>query len=139
MLWLTRWVKIAPAAILSLAYWVLPPALYQSQFGREPAAYDPSTWDATTLLVLSAEAAQDITGPAVRDRIRDVANGPGQEVTDVYEALSLLRAGQEINYQGASGAVDLDENGDVVSSYDLWTVADDGSIEVLDTISGGGS
>jgi branched-chain amino acid transport system substrate-binding protein/neutral amino acid transport system substrate-binding protein len=114
-------------------------AIYTAAFNRDPSVYDPNTWDAAALIVLAAEAAQDTTGTAIRDHIQDVANAPGTEVTDVCEALELVRQGEDINYQGASGAVDFDEQGDVVGSYDIWTVGDDGSITVKDTIAVGGS
>ena len=111
---------------------------YNTEFKRAPAVYDPNTWDATALLILAAEAAKSNTGEAVRDKLREVANAPGEQVTDVCQALALVREGQDIDYQGASGAVDLNENGDVVGSYDVWTIADDGSLKVQDTITIGG-
>ncbi len=113
-------------------------ALYIGEFERDPSVFDPNSWDAAALIVLAAEAAQASTGPAIKDAIPEVANAPGQEVSDVCEALELVRAGEDINYQGASSAVDLDEQGDVAGSYDIWTVADDGSIEVINTVSVGG-
>jgi neutral amino acid transport system substrate-binding protein len=49
--------------------------------------------------------------------------------------LKLLKEGKEINYQGASGDVDVDANGDVIGTYDVWTVGDDGKIKVIDKVS----
>ncbi|NJM27625.1 MAG: amino acid ABC transporter substrate-binding protein, partial [Pseudanabaena sp. RU_4_16] len=49
--------------------------------------------------------------------------------------LKLVKAGTDINYQGASGNVDLDEFGDVKGSYDVWTVEPDGKIKVVDKVS----
>ncbi len=113
--------------------------VYTETYDRDPAVYDPNTWDAAALLVLAAELAQDTSGTAIRDNLRDVANAPGTEVTDVCEALELVRGGEEINYQGASGTVDLDDQGDVVGTYDVWAIAEDGSIQVQETISVGGA
>ncbi len=48
--------------------------------------------------------------------------------------MELIRQGEDINYQGASGNVDLDENGDVVGVYDVWTVKPDGTLEVIDKV-----
>jgi branched-chain amino acid transport system substrate-binding protein/neutral amino acid transport system substrate-binding protein len=113
-------------------------AAYTAAFGRDPAVFDPNTWDATALMVLAAEAAGEPTGEGISANIRNVANAPGTEVTDVCEALELIRQGEEINYEGASGSVDLDEQGDVVGAYDIWTVGEDGSIQVQETIEIGG-
>ncbi|MEP0870452.1 ABC transporter substrate-binding protein [Trichocoleus desertorum AS-A10] len=102
--------------------------LWQEKKGQSVSAYVPHSWDAAVLLMLAAEAAKANTGEGVQSKLRDVANAPGTEVSDVCEGLKLLRAGQDINYQGASGNVDIDENGDVIGSYDVWSVKDDGTL-----------
>jgi branched-chain amino acid transport system substrate-binding protein/neutral amino acid transport system substrate-binding protein len=112
---------------------------YSQAYKREPSVYDPNTWDAAALLVLAAEAAKQPTGPAIKDQIRTVANAPGQEVTDVCQALALVRQGQDINYQGASSSVDLDAQGDVGGSYDIWTIDPKGELKVTGKIEVGGS
>ncbi len=80
------------------------------------------------------EKAGTATGTAIRDNIRDVANPPGEEVPDIGEALKLIHAGQEINYQGASGELTFDENGDVFGAYAEFSFADNGSIEFGESI-----
>jgi ABC-type branched-subunit amino acid transport system substrate-binding protein len=42
--------------------------------------------------------------------------------------LNLVREGKDINYQGTSGNITFDENGDVSGSYTVWTIAQNGSI-----------
>jgi branched-chain amino acid transport system substrate-binding protein/neutral amino acid transport system substrate-binding protein len=111
---------------------------YTAKFNREPNVYDPNSWDAAAVMVLAAEAAKANTGAALKDQIREVANAPGEEVTDVCQALSLVREGQDINYQGASGNVDFNDQGDVVGAYDVWTITDEGQLEVQETIEVGG-
>jgi len=105
--------------------------LWRTKKGGELPAFAAQAWDAAALLVLAAEAAKANTGEGIRSKLREVANGPGEEVDDVCAALALLREGKEINYQGASGNVDIDENGDVVGVYDIWQVTDDGKLEVI--------
>jgi len=107
---------------------------YQAKFNRQPNVYDPNSWDAAAVMVLAAEAAKANTGEALKDTIPDVANAPGEEVSDVCEALSLVRQGEEINYQGASGNVDFNEQGDVVGAYDIWTIDDEGKLVIENTI-----
>ncbi|PHV64100.1 ABC transporter substrate-binding protein [Cyanobacterium aponinum] len=98
-------------------------------------AFVPHTWDATILLMLAAQAAGENSGEAIKGKIREVSGGEGTEVTDPCQAMELLRNGEQINYQGASGNVDIDENGDVVGVYDVWQVQPDGSIEIIDKVS----
>ena len=108
---------------------------WNEKTGKDVTAFVPHSWDATVLLMLAAEAAKANTGEAIQSKIREVANAPGTEVSDPCEAIALIRNGEEINYQGASGNVDIDENGDVVGSYDVWTVKADGKTEVIDKVS----
>lgn len=103
---------------------------WQSKTNKPVSAYVPHSWDAAALLALAAQAAGNNTGEGIKDKIREVSNAPGTEVTDVCEGLKLLQEGQDINYQGASGNVDIDQNGDVVGSYDVWTVKDNGELAV---------
>ncbi|MBF2001734.1 MAG: ABC transporter substrate-binding protein [Synechococcales cyanobacterium M58_A2018_015] len=113
--------------------------VYSQKFNRDPNVFDPNTWDAAAVIALAAEAAQSTNGAAVRDKINEVANAPGQEVSDVCQALALVRDGTDINYQGASGSVDFNAQGDVVGSYDVWTITDAGKLEVQSKIEIGGS
>ncbi|MCL1467416.1 ABC transporter substrate-binding protein [Argonema galeatum] len=109
--------------------------LWKEKQGKEVSAYVPHSWDAAALLALAAEAAKSNTGEGIKSKIRDVANAPGEEVSDVCKALELVRQGKDINYQGASGNVDIDESGDVVGSYDVWAVKDDGKLAVTGKVS----
>jgi neutral amino acid transport system substrate-binding protein len=109
--------------------------LWQAQKNQQPGEYVPQAWDATALLVLAAQAAKSNTGEGIASQIQEVSNAPGTEVTDVCKGLELLRQGQDINYQGASGNVDVDPNGDVVGVYDVWTIKDDGELGTIGQVS----
>jgi neutral amino acid transport system substrate-binding protein len=108
---------------------------WKEKSGKDVTAFVPHTYDAAVLMMLAAEAAKANTGEGIQSKIREVAAGPGQEVTDPCEALALVKAGKTVNYQGASGNVDIDANGDVVGSYDVWTVKPDGTLAVIDKVS----
>jgi neutral amino acid transport system substrate-binding protein len=108
--------------------------IWETKLKRPVGAYAAHSWDAGALLVLAAQASKQNTGEGIQSKIREVANGPGEVVSDVCEGLKLLKAGKTINYQGASGNVDLDANGDVLGSYDIWTVKDDGKIGKLGNV-----
>jgi len=112
---------------------------YKAKFKRDPNVYDPNTYDAAAVLVLAAEAAKANTGAAIKDKVNAVANAPGEPVSDVCKALALVRQGKDIDYQGASGLIDFNPQGDVVGVYDVWTIADDGKLQVKSKIDVGGS
>lgn len=108
--------------------------IWQESKNEAPPAYAPQAWDATALLALAAEASKGNTGEGIASNLRAIAGEGGTEVSDVCEGLKLLREGQEINYQGASGNVDIDENGDVLGVYDIWEVQTDGKLKVIQQI-----
>ncbi len=109
-------------------------ALWKEKTGKDVTAYVPHSWDAAIAMMLAAEAADVNTGEGIKNKLREVTSGDGQEVSDPCEAIALVREGQAINYQGASGNVDFDENGDVAGNYDVWTVNEDASLSVIDTV-----
>ena len=110
-------------------------SLWQEKTGKELTAFVPHSWDAGILMMLAAEAADTNTGEGIKSKMLEVANAPGTEVSDPCEAMKLVKQGEDINYQGASGNVDIDSNGDVIGSYDVWKVNPDGSLDVIDKVS----
>ena len=108
--------------------------LWKEKTGKGLSAFAPHSWDAAILLMLAAEAADANTGEGIKSKLQEVANAPGKEVNDPCEAMTLVRNGEDINYQGASGNVDIDKNGDVIGSYDVWKVNEDGSLETIDKV-----
>lgn len=107
---------------------------WEQEIGQEVTAFVPHTWDATVLMMLAAELADENTGTAIKNNVRQVANSPGTEVSDPCQAMELVRNGEEINYQGASGDIQFDEYGDTVGSYDVWTVQPEGSLQVVNQV-----
>jgi neutral amino acid transport system substrate-binding protein len=108
--------------------------LWQQKQNKPMAAYVPQAWDAAALLVLSAQAAKANTGVGIQSKLRQIANGPGEPVTDVCQGLKLLREGKPIKYEGASGNVAIDQYGDVVGTYDVWQVKPDGTIAIIGNV-----
>ncbi len=96
-------------------------------------------YDAAMLLVLATARAAELTGGAptgaqIRDQVLQVASGPGEQVgwDDLEQALDLAAQGEALDYEGTTGSLDLDENGDLVDAeVDLWTIEND-RIQSLD-------
>lgn len=100
---------------------------YKEAYGEvPPKPYIDTAYDAVYLLALAAEKAEDTGGEAVRDQLRAVANPPGEVVLpgEWERARELIADGQEVNYQGASGAVDFDGDGDVGGTFAHWVIRD---------------
>jgi branched-chain amino acid transport system substrate-binding protein len=76
-----------------------------------PYPFTPHAYDALFLMALAVHSAGEASGTAIARTIRSVSRPPGTAVTvDEFDvATSLIDDGEEINYEGASGAVDLNE------------------------------
>jgi ABC-type branched-subunit amino acid transport system substrate-binding protein len=72
-------------------------------------------------------------GKTIRDNIRRIAQAPGTHVkyNEFAKALDLLSKGRDINYQGASGPITFDKNGDVKeAAIDIWMVKNGKTISI---------
>lgn len=85
------------------------------------------SYDATMLIALAIEKAGSTDRTAVRDALREVANEPGEVVGpgEWAKAVQLLSEGKDINYEGASGSHEFDDNGDVAGFIGKFVVEGD--------------
>lgn len=98
---------------------------YQAAYGQlPPQPYMTNSYDAVVLLALAIQKAGKAEGPAIRDALRPAASPPGEVVPagveGIKQALQLLKDGKDIDYEGAAGAVNFDENGDVITPIEIW-------------------
>jgi ABC-type branched-subunit amino acid transport system substrate-binding protein len=94
-------------------------------------------YDAVYLMALAiAQAGTSTDVDAIRTALRSVANPPGTVVGpgEFAKAIDLIKAGADINYEGASGTVDLDEAGNVNPLMAEWELQS-GQFTVLRTFS----
>jgi ABC-type branched-subunit amino acid transport system substrate-binding protein len=104
--------------------------LYLAQFGFQSGETELGSnvanyYDAAILAALAVQRAGNTTDTVkIRDSLLEVSRPGGKAFgpAQVGEALQALRNGQDIDYTGAGGPVDLDANGDVISDYIVWKV-----------------
>ena len=124
-----------PASAPESAASALWEAAWVAEYGELPVlAYVKETYDATVALALAAQAAGLLDGAAIRGRLRAVGSSPGTVVNagpgGVADALRVLSKGGEIDYEGASGTIDWDGNGDLRRGHiGIWRFTEDERIE----------
>lgn len=79
-----------------------------------PDPYSCQTYDHATLAILAIAKSGKATGQAIHDTVRRICQGDGVKVTSAIDGLKALAAGQEINYDGASGPCDFKDSGDIL-------------------------
>lgn len=124
--------KTIPAAALDGASGVRPSANSNAEFNKIYAAapgtqsqanYDAQAFDATVLCGLAAVKAKSTSGDKIRDQLRSVSgpNGAAVNLTTLKQGVQDLEGGKPINYEGVSGPVDWDANGDITASeYEVY-------------------
>src|SRR5215207_3928004 len=108
--------KLEPAAAFG--------QLYESSEPLDVArqTFDAQQFDATILCYLAAVSAGSTDGQDMADALRDITTGgevfAWQQLPDLINA---LQNGDDVDYEGASGGVELNEDGDATAEvYDLY-------------------
>ncbi len=110
--------------------------LYTSAPGPKRQTFDAQNFDAVILCYLAAVAAGEADGEKMAEELRDVTAPPGNKYTwqQLPEAIKALQDGNDIDYEGATGPVDLDENGDPSKwIYDIIRF-EGGKLETVKTV-----
>jgi len=99
---------------------------YRARWGQNTTLFDDNYYDAAALIALAAQAAGSATGAAIKSKIREVATPPGVKIFPGMwkQAFENLSKGNDIDYEGASGGVNIDLLGDPKSGYIVWGVND---------------
>lgn len=109
--------------------------LYQTKFDAEPNGPGiPNSFDATMIALMAMHAAgEGASGAEIAAKIPMITDPEGTPVAANAEgfaqAIELLDAGDSVSYQGATGAVRFDANGDVSAPAVIWTFTDGGVTE----------
>ncbi len=124
-LWLTSgnmadYSQALPAGTLTGVNGILEGAEPDAAFTAKVKAADPAVsnflysaeaYDATVLAALAATVAHDDGGLSIANRLRDVSEG-GIKCTSYGECLDVLKTQSDIDYDGVSGPIGFDKNGD---------------------------
>ncbi len=107
--------------------------LWKAAGGVERYSLDANTFDATLVCFLAAVAAKSTDPSAIKAQVRAVTGPPGEKFnfTRLADAIKALQGGQKIDFEGVSGPLDLDKNGDPTTSlYDIFQFKN-GRLEVI--------
>lgn len=98
--------------------------------------FDAQNFDAVVLCYLAAVAAGSTEGADMAATIQDVSAPGGEQFTweQLPEAIDALQNGDDIDYQGASGAIDMNDAGDATAGvYDIYEFKN-GAPEAVDEV-----
>ena len=98
---------------------------YQEEIGEADTLFAPHAYDAMFLQALAMEAAGEASGRAIAENIQSVSrDGESVTVDEFDKAKELLADGEDINYEGASSPVDMNENLEALNQFGIFQVRD---------------
>lgn len=118
---------VAPSAAVDQENYKSFASTFEEEHGQAPTAWAAYTYDCVVTAAISILAADEFTGSALTDVVRDVTRPSGESVTSFQAASDALSDGGgagDVNYDGVSGPIDFDENGDPVAYLQIFTVTD---------------
>src|SRR3954468_15631006 len=126
-----------PAAASFAAYWK------KNVKGAKPyTGFEGTAFDAANVAFLAAMRACSSSPAKIKTNLVRVSGPPGAKVTflQLAKAIKLVRAGKEVDYEGAFSPVDFDSHGDTGSAvFEIWKYSGAGKIDSLKTVTFRGS
>jgi len=97
-------------------------------------SFAAQAYDMIQLIALAIEAAGDKSGRAINRVMREISGPPGVIVSSFEKGAKVLRHGEAINYGGASGPVDFDENGNITKANFRISEVRNGKVVPIDSV-----
>lgn len=110
---------------------------FADQVDNPSGAFVRQAYDAAAVLILAAAAAGSDDAEEIRDQLRPVTDSGGEVINaaNLAEGVELALDGEEIEYQGVSGSIEFDENGDVLEgAFEYFEFTEDGTIETIEIL-----
>ena len=121
-----------PAGASFAAYWK------KNVKGAKPyTGFEGTALDAANVAFLAALQACSSSPAKIKANLVGVSGPPGTKVTyaQLAKAIKLIRAGKEVDYEGAFSPVDFDAKGDIGSAvFEIWKYSAAGKIDSLKTV-----
>ena len=100
---------------------------FAAEYDRQPTSWAAYAYDCVINAALAIQAADEFTGAALSDTVRRVSGPEGETVTSFAAASEILADGggpDDVDYQGVSGPIDFNEDGDPVGFLQVLEVQD---------------
>lgn len=94
-------------------------AAYQTVNGHAPLGGSAFAYDCVIDFALAITKANSIDDNVWVNDIEAVSNPPGTKVSDYKKGVDMIKAGQKINYEGASGPMDFNQYHNVNGAWDI--------------------
>ncbi len=107
--------------------------LWREAGGAPRQTFDAQNFDATMLCYLGALAAGGADGTDISEQLQAVSAPPGRRFTfmNLSDGIRAIAAGEEVDFDGVTGPIDFDDNGDpTAATYEVYRYGDDSVLRV---------
>ncbi|MCV9938356.1 ABC transporter substrate-binding protein [Boseaceae bacterium BT-24-1] len=108
--------------------------LTKSLGGDRYYSFGAQAYDQLVLLALAIEAAKSTDGTALNEAIKKVSGPDGTKVSSFAEGIKALRNDEQVNYEGASGSIDFDANGNIAKANFRVSQVKNGKIQPIGAV-----
>lgn len=104
---------------------------FAEETGLDDTNFAAQAYDCTIMLALAAVAADSDAGEDLAAEMVNISR-EGTKCTSFQECADLLEQGEDIDYDGASGAVDFIEEGEPETGmYEVWEIDAEGRVSTI--------
>lgn len=107
--------------------------MYSDAGGAPRQTFDAQNFDATMLCYLAALAAGSDDGEEIAEQMQAVTSPPGRKFTflNLAEGIDMIVRGEEVDFDGVTGPIDFDDNGDpTAATYEIYRYDPQGVLRV---------
>lgn len=98
---------------------------YEAEYKEKAPSFSPQAYDAAWVNILAA-ALSNQNGSTVQEEIANVTDSSGKKCV-ATDCIDLVNKGEKVSYQGATGPVEFDKNGDPTRTvFGIWQFSADG-------------
>jgi branched-chain amino acid transport system substrate-binding protein len=118
---------VAPSAAIDKDNYQQFKSRFEDEHGTAPTAWSAYAYDCVVTAALSIHTASEFTASGLQDTVREVTRPDGEAVSTYADAIDVLGddgSASDIDYQGVSGPIDFDENGDPAGFLQIFEVQD---------------
>lgn len=105
---------------------------FKAKYGHDPQLYSAESYDGVMYIALAALKAGSTDGDKIQAQMLGIANAPGTKCNTFATCAALIKAGQDLDFDGFAHNFEYDERHEPKTGiYTEWQVKSDGSITTV--------
>ena len=105
---------------------------FKAKYGHDPQQYSAESYDGVMYVALAALKAGSVKGADIQAHMLEIANSPGTKCSTFATCAALIKAGQDVDFDGFAHNFEFDANHEPKTGvYSEWQVGQDGQTTTI--------